>query len=118
MSFYANPSPTFQPAMRLITGITQADPAVVTTSFDHDYRTGDIVRIYVPEWYGMTQLDKIVCEITVLTSDTFSIDQNSTSYYAFTTPSTPLAWYISSGAHVVPVGEINSNLGAAVQNVL
>ena len=116
MSFYANPSPTFQPAMRLITGITNANPAVVTTSFDHDYRSGDIVRIRVPEWNGMIQIDRFVGEITVTATDAFSVDLDTSLYDTYVTPAS--AWYISSTAHVVPVGEINSNLGAAVQNDL
>lgn len=117
MSFYANPSPTFQPAMRLITGITKANPAVITTSFDHDYRTGDIVRINVPKEYGMIQIDKFRGPITVTGTATFTMKIDSTLFDALSFPS-PLPWYVSSSPHVVPVGEINSNLGASVQNVL
>ena len=33
----ATEDPTYQPAMRVIQAITQANPAIVTTTFDHDY---------------------------------------------------------------------------------
>ena len=115
--FYANPSPTFQPAMRLVTAITNASPTVITTSFDHDYRSGDIVRIQVPDGYGMTQIDKFVGKITVTASNTFSMDIDTSLFDTFSVPS-PLPWYIYSSPHVTPVGEIAENFGAAVQNVL
>lgn len=117
MRFYANPSPIFQPAMRLVTAITNANPAAVTTSFDHDYRTGDIVRLYVPIWYGMRRADKLKGEITVTSATEFAIDIDTTGFNAFSIPA-PVPWYVDSTAQVVPVGEISSNLGAAVQNVL
>lgn len=117
MSFYANPSPIFQPAMRLVTAITNANPAVVTTSFEHDYRTGDIVRLYVPKWYGMRRADKLQGTITVTADTTFTIDIDTTGFNTFSIPA-PVPWYVSSAPHVVPVGEINSNLGGAVQNGL
>jgi hypothetical protein len=118
MSFYANPSPTFQPAMRLVTAITNANPAAVTTSFAHDYETGDIVRLYVPEWYGMRRADKLQGTITVSSDTQFSIDIDTTGFNTFAAPSSPLPWYIDSTAHVVPVGQVNSKLTNATRNVL
>jgi len=115
--FFAVEDPAFQPAMRLVTAITQANPAAVKTSFDHDYRTGDIVRLYVPDGYGMIQADKLKGEITVTGTDTFTIDIDTSAFDALVIPS-PLPWYINSTPHVLPVGEINSSLDAAVQNVL
>jgi len=76
--------PIFQPARRIITGITQANPAVVTTSFDHDYFTDDIVRIILPNSFGMPQLHKQKGKITVLSSTTFSIDIDTSLYDSFT----------------------------------
>lgn len=53
-----------------ITGITNANPAVVTTSAAHGLVTGDFVEI-VSGWSRLT--NKIV-RVTMLTSTTFSID--------------------------------------------
>lgn len=114
---YANPSPTFQRAMRLISGITQAIDAVVTTTFDHDYETGDIVRLYIPKGWGMVQANKLQGEIIVESSTTFSITIDSTGFDAFVTPPDPSS-FVLSVAHVVPIGEVNSKLTSATRNIL
>lgn len=117
--WYANPSPTFQPAMRLITAITQTDPVVVTTSFDHDYVSGTVVRIYVtrPDVYGMSQIDKLFGEITVTGTDTFTVPIDGTGFDALVIPA-PLPAHTNSYPYVIPIGEINSILTASVRNVL
>ena len=117
MPGYANPDPTYQPALRLITAITNAEQAEVTTSFDHDYLTGLVVRIDVPnKRYGMIQIDKQVGTITVTGDTTFTIDINTTQYDPFTLPSEPP--YVSTYPSVIPIGEVNSSTYQATRNVL
>ena len=113
--WYANPDPRYQPAMRLVTDITRAVITVITTSFDHDYETGLIVRLYVPRNYGMTQINHHVGAITVLTGDTFSMDLNTSAYDAFIIPSNPP--YYRETALVVPVGNVLDVYNVAVRNV-
>lgn len=115
--FYAEENPIFQRAMRLISGITNANPAEVTTTFDHDYETGDIVRLNIPRWYGMTQADKYYGPITVTGTTTFTVPLDTTSFDVFAIPA-PLGWYVNATASVTPVGEISENLGGATQNTL
>ena len=115
--FDAEQSPTFQRARRLISAITQAAHAQVTTSFDHDYETGDIVRLYVPDGFGMTQADKLQGKITVTGTDTFTIDVDTRAFDVFVIPA-PVPWYIAQYPSVLPIGEISANLGAATQNTL
>ena len=110
-------TPTFQPALRLIDSITNSNPAVITTSFDHDYETGTVVRIYVPKWYGMLQMNELTGEITVTGTDTFSIDIDSTFFDVFDIPAT-IPWYVNTYPSVIPIGEDNGMLTAAVRNVL
>lgn len=114
---YAYESPTFQRAMRLITNVTQAINAVVTTSFDHQYETGDIVRLYIPKGWGMTQANRLQGEINIESSTSFSIDINTTTFDAFVTPADPSP-LVSSLAQVVPVGEVSSKLTSATRNIL
>jgi hypothetical protein len=116
MPVLANTDPTFQPAMRIVTNITQTYPAQVTTSFDHDYRTGLIVRLYVPDGFGMVQIDKQFGAITVTGNTTFTIALDATEYDAFTTPVSYPESYQS--ATCVPIGEVNETLLSATQNVL
>jgi len=115
MSFYANPDPTYQPAMRLVTNITNANPCVVTTSFDHDYITGTIVRLYVPVYYGMFQVNGLYGDIKVLTGDTFSVSLDTSYYDSFLAPVTPP--YTSETALCVPIGNLNGVYTVAVENV-
>ncbi len=106
-------SPTFQPAMREISAITQANPATVTTTFDHDYITGEIVRLYIPLDHGMIRADQLVGEITVTAATTFTINIDTTGFEAFVVPGASLQC-----PQVVPLGERNSLLLAATDNVL
>lgn len=116
--FYANPFPTFQQAYRLITNITNANPAVVTTSFDHQYLDGLIVRLVVNNPYGMVNANGLTGTITVLTPTTFSIDIDTTTFNPFTYPGPTPPIGTRTPAQVVPVGEINSILYNAVHNAL
>ncbi len=102
-------NPAFQPAMRIVTAITQSNPAVVTTSFNHQYASGIIVRLDIPLENGMQQISGIQYPITVTGSTTFSVDVDSSNFQAFTN---------NECTPVVPVGEINSLLNQATRNVL
>jgi len=113
---YAYQDPQFQPSMRLISSITKAFPAVVTTTFDHDYVSGTIVRFSLPACVGMFQLDKRTAIITVTGTDTFTIDIDTTNFDTFAIPGAP-AWYENPCALVIPIGEVSSQLSAAVQDV-
>jgi len=115
--FFEYSNPTFQRAMRLISAITNAYPAQVTTSFDHEYETGDIVRLNIPRWYGMVQANKLVGTVTVTGATTFTIDIDTSDFNPFNVPA-PVPWYVDSYPHVTPVGEISANLGGATKNVL
>ena len=111
MSFpYINP--LFQPAMRLIAAISQSNPVSVTTTFNHLYISGNIVRLDIPSVFGMPQMNGAYGPITVTGPTTFTMPIDSSNYQAFVIPDPAPA----TGAQVVPFAEINSQLTAAVQN--
>lgn len=114
---YANPDPTFQPSMRLISAITNGNPAVVTTTFGHDFVSGTLVRLYIPVIDGMFQASNLVGTITVTGPTTFTIDIDTTSFDVFAIPVAPSP-HDNTCALVVPIGEVNDILSAATQNVL
>lgn len=120
---YANPFPTFQPAYRLVTAITNALVPTVTTSFAHQYKTGLIVRFYIPTACGMQQLVRPlnfifpVYTITVTSPTTFTIPIDTTNFDQFLIPVSTNP-HIDIGAQVVPVGEDSSILTEATNNVL
>jgi hypothetical protein len=103
--------------MRLITAITQGLPAQVTTSFAHQYVTGTIVRLDIPPADGMQELTGQTATITVNSPTTFLIPIDTTNYTPFAIPVSPPAT-TQVCAMVVPIGEDNAILTAAVQNVL
>jgi hypothetical protein len=110
-------NPIFQPAMRLIAAISQSNPAQVTTTFAHQYVSGTIVRLNIPQIDGMQELDTTQWPITVTGSTTFTIPVDSTAFSAFAIPVSP-PFHANTCAQVVPTGEINETLAAAVRNVL
>lgn len=118
---YSPPFPVFQPAMRVITNITNSFPATVTTSINHQYIVGTIVRLNVQPEFGMVQANqKVGTILSVPTTNTFTIDIDTTYFDPFVTPTIPapppqLAY---QSPFVTAIGEDNDILSAAVQNVL
>lgn len=113
---YADPRPIFQPAMRIIAGITNSFPALVTTTLDHQYLSGLIVRIRVPRGFGMQQINELTGTIVVTGATTFDIDINTIDFDVFTFP--PVSPLYTTCAQVVPVGELNETLDSVTRNVL
>ena len=64
----------------VITGITAANPGVVT-DVAHGLTTGD--RIKLTSILGMVELNQQTATVTVLTADTFSIGIDTTAYTAY-----------------------------------
>lgn len=75
-----------------ITGITQANPAVVTTSGAHGFATGD--DVYIDGAGGMTQINGKTYRVTVINATSFSLQDlfgtniNSTAFTAYTSGGT------------------------------
>jgi len=116
MPILAVADPIFQPAMRIISAITNSNPAVVTTTFDHNYISDSIVRLYFPLGFGMEQVNKQKGTVTVTGLTTFTIDIDTTEATPFVVPI--IFPENKQKAQVIPVGELNSTLSSAVQNVL
>ncbi|NIS52792.1 MAG: hypothetical protein GWN94_17050 [Phycisphaerae bacterium] len=73
-----------------ITGITQADPAVVTVA-SHGWQTDYYVKI--DDVSGMTEINERVFQITRETSNTFSLpDIDSSDYTAYTSGGTAIRY--------------------------
>lgn len=116
MAILALTDPTYKPAMRIISAITNANPASVTTTFDHGYQTGTIVRLIIPDGFGMMQANHLTGTITVTGDTTFSINIDTNPFDVFS--SSVVFPQDQQSAQVVPIGQINSLLSIATQNVL
>jgi hypothetical protein len=66
-----------QPSSLNVTGITNANPGVVTTGLTHGFSTGQVINI--TGVVGMSGINNTPLTITVLTPTTFSIGKNTTS---------------------------------------
>lgn len=69
-----------------ITGITQANPGVITTSAVHNLATGD--RIFVYGVLGMDEVNNIEYTITRISGTTFSIGVDTTLFTAYASDGT------------------------------
>lgn len=122
-NYYAQQFPVYQRAMRNVLSITQDFNALVTTTFDginpgnHQYSTGLIVRLYVPNGFGMVQANQLYGPITVVNDTQFTITIDTTTFDAFVIPSYQPGAF-GTPAQVVPIGEVNEILSEATQNVL
>jgi len=122
-NYYAVQFPTFQRAMRNILSITQDENALVTTTFDgvnpgvHQYSTGLIVRLYVPYGFGMVRANQLEGPITVINDTQFTVPIDTTNFDAFVVPAFQPGAF-GTPAQVVPIGELNSMLIEATQNIL
>jgi hypothetical protein len=75
----------WSPRIKLISNITNSANAVVTTTFDHHYKTGMYVLINVLPIYGM-QLNAVVTPIVVIAMNAFSTNINTLNQPSFTPP--------------------------------
>ena len=119
MPYYgAIPNPSYLPAVRDIVAITNSFPATVTTSFDHNYLSGLIVRMIVPANYGMFQINKLKGSITVTSPTTFTIPLDTTTFDTFVVPTEQTYQPLVNPAQSVPVGEDADMLDQSFVNVL
>ena len=105
-SFYKVKYPeVYYPAVRFITGITQATQAVVTLSVSHNYEIGDKVKLKVPEEFGMVEINNKIVEIVDKTAsatvNTITIDLDTSSYTAFSFPLTGVT--LPQYAQAIPI---------------
>lgn len=95
------------PTGRFISAITQAASAVITLTVTHGFVAGQNVRIYVPENWGMTEMDGLIGNITAVntTTNTITVDIDSSGFTAFSYPTSAQAAVGVNVAQVIPIGE-------------
>ncbi len=110
---------TFYPQTRYITNITQAVNAVVTTSVDHDYEAGQKIRFHVTNSFnGMVEIDQLIGTIIATTSNTFTVDIDTTAMTAFTFPTVAQLVTIDGAYTPAYVGPVGENTAFALANSL
>ena len=86
------------------TKITQATQGVITTSQAHDYVVGQLLKMSIPDAYGMTELDQVTVEVVSVSTYTFTISANTSAFTAFALPASTASPNIEF-ATVGPVGQ-------------
>lgn len=109
---YPNPQisqgqPDFVAKARLVSNVTNARNAVVTTTEDHGYQDGYVVTLIVPQAYGMYIPFKNGT-ITVISPTSFEININTLPLKSFVAPTYPPAF---TPAQVIPIsGFVGDNI--------
>lgn len=95
---------------QVIASITQSFPMVITTVNNHGYVAGVEVKFQIPQEFGMTQLNNLRGQVTDLTSNTLTINIDSTNFDVFSYPSplpisytSPTVFADSSGPYLPPL---------------
>lgn len=109
-----NYSALFYPRRRLVTNITQAASAQVSTSIAHGLTPGQVIRFSIPSVSGMVQLNSTpdnnyltATVLTVVDDYNITVNVNTTTFTAFTWPT--IAQQPSSFPVFDPVGEDTAN---------
>ena len=105
------PDPRYYPRNRYITAITAGATTLVQLSVAHSYHVGEKVRLNVPAEFGMTQINGLLGTVTAVnyTTNTITLDINSTGFTAFAFPTSAVAAAGITFAQCVPVGEAAVN---------
>lgn len=106
----------FDPKRLWITGITAANPMVVSVSTTHLYNVGSKVRLIVPAAFGMVEANNLLGEVTAIGANTLTLDIDSSAFTAFAYPTSATAAAGVTFPQVVPVGEDASILTDRIYN--
>jgi hypothetical protein len=100
-------SGTYLPFVCDITSITQAFPALVTTSENHGFVPGNRVQFFIPPQWGMRQLNGLKGLVQTVPADNqIEVDIDTSTFDAFVTPSSP-PFVVIDPAQVTGVGDEN-----------
>ena len=76
----------WQPQSCLITKITQAADAVITTSVDHGYVADQLIYLAVAPQFGMSEAAGKITKIKSVTANTMTVELDTTGFTAFAFP--------------------------------
>jgi hypothetical protein len=107
---YSNPpiNPQyFQPSRFVISEIALGPTTLVTTSVNHNYVIGQLVRLFIQPTYGTYQLNEVLgYVIAIPTATQITLNINSTGFNAFI----PSPSYGPTLPQVVAVGDSGSGI--------
>jgi len=96
-------SPDFEPEVRIVTNVTNARRAAVTTAVNHGFNDNSYVCLIVPMTYGM-HINYVNTKINVTGATTFTCDIDTQEMDTFVAPGT------GTPAHVCPLSQKIDNV--------
>lgn len=111
-------NPIYSPGVNNITGITAANPMVVTLAVTHGLSVGQKVRLEGLADYGMVEAEGLIGEITAVSTanNTITLDIDASAFTAFAFPTSATAALGVTPAHIVPLGDAASTLAGSLDN--
>lgn len=94
----------YRPLRMVVTNVTNAAQAIVTTQINHQYSIGDQLRLLVPLSYGMT-IDKTIQIIAIPSANTLQCNLNTIGADPFAIP-VPLR----NPAQLIPINQSVDNV--------
>ena len=95
--------------VKRIASISNSNPMVITTAYDHYYVAGMTITFLIPVAFGMQQLNKRIGQVLSLTLNTLTVNIDSTNFGPFAYPSPLPSAYtppsvipVSSGPYLSP----------------
>lgn len=73
---------------KTIASISQTFPMLVTTNYPHHYVGGMRVRFQIPGMFGMQELNDVEVQVLAVTSNTLTVNLDSSNFALFAYPST------------------------------
>lgn len=96
----------FTPYVVQIDGISQSLNAVVSFIEDHAFKVGEIISLRSSRPFGMWEVNNKQCKVLATTSDTVTVDLDTTNYTAFFFPPVGEVQFVAvavpSGSGVIP----------------
>lgn len=99
-------SAVYYPTSALIESVMKGVQTVITFTDDHDFTDGEIVSFRVSPPYGMVELNNKQAKVVSHTSDTITVDIQSSNFTTFVTPDpediVSVAMTVPSASGIVP----------------
>jgi len=73
--------------VKTIASITQSNPATLTTTDNHNYVAGMNVSFLIPKAFGMQELNKLVVQVLTASTNTLTLNVDTTQFSPFAYPS-------------------------------
>lgn len=97
----------FVPPLRFIISISLSPQCVVTFSEEHFFKIGEIITIKSSKPYGMTEINNLSSRIIDLSSDTVTLEIDTSNFTAFVYPPVGVVQIVAvavpSGSGIIPL---------------